>query len=196
MRLYYTANSPYARMARVAARESGLADRIEEIEAVTRAAGSSHFAVTPLARVPVLVDGAATLADTRDICAHFDRITGAARWFPDEDSDARYLRHVVTGFLDGVAVWLRENGRPDGRRSEPVMRYEEHRSRQVLGWLEPRWAGRQAEDFTALALVCAVDIAVDRGMAADWAEVAPGVMAWSARRAGVPAMRETAPLPL
>ena len=65
MRLYYTANSPYARMARVAARESGLADRIEEIEAVTRAAGSPHFAVTPLARVPVLVDGAATLAAMR-----------------------------------------------------------------------------------------------------------------------------------
>ena len=115
IRLYYTPNSPYARIARVAARESGLIDTVDEIVAITRSPDSSLFAISPLARVPVLVDGTTTLADTRDICGYFDGLTGLAQWCPDESSDARYLRHVTTGFLDGVAVWLRENARPDGQ---------------------------------------------------------------------------------
>ena len=195
MKLYYTPNSPYARITRVAARKSGLIAGIEEIAVVTREAGTGYFEVTPLARVPVLVDGDVTLADTRDICARFDEISEQVRWCPAEDHEARFMRHVVVGFLDGVAVWLRENGRPDGQRSEPVMRYEEHRARQVLTWLEPRWAHEQ-RDFAALALACAVAIAVDRGMGVDWHSVAPGLKRWAENRASECAMQETAPLPI
>jgi glutathione S-transferase len=195
MRLYYTPNSPYARIARVAARESGLIARIEEIEARTREAGTPHFQVTPLARVPVLVDGAVTLADTRDICGYFDELTGEARWLPEEDPQARYLRHVATGFLDGVAVWLRENARPPGQRSDPVMRYEEHRAERVLAFLETHFSAEDAAGFTALALACAVGIARDRGMGGDWRALAPRVLHWAERRAEAPAMRDTVFLP-
>lgn len=195
MRLYYTPNSPYARIARVAARESGLIARIEEIEATTREAGTPHFQVTPLARVPVLVHGVVKLADTRDICVYFDEVTGAARWLSDEDAQARYLRHIVTGFLDGVAVWLRERARPDDQRSDPVMRYEEHRARQVLAFLETNFGTEGAGGFTALALACAVDIARDRSMGGDWPAIAPRILDRAARRAETPAMRATAFLP-
>ncbi|WP_137701065.1 glutathione S-transferase family protein [Marimonas lutisalis] len=195
MRLYYTANSPYARITRVALRESGLRPRVEEIEVRTRDAESDYFRITPLARVPVLEDGGAIIADTRDICAHFDTLEGRTRWFPPEDDDARLMRHVTTGFLDGVAVWLRENMRPDGQRSDPVMRYEEHRASQVLRWLAPRWQGVGRWDFTAVTLACAIDIARDRGMAQGWADIAPDVMDWAGTRAGCPFMAETAPGP-
>ncbi|MDQ2090461.1 glutathione S-transferase family protein [Marimonas arenosa] len=193
MRLYYTPNSPYARMVRVAARESGLRPRIEEIEVSTRDPESNYFAVTPLARVPVVEDGGAVIADTRDICAHFDALEGRARWLPPEDDAARLLRNIAFGFLDGVAVWLRENVRPKGQKSGPVMAYEEHRTRNVLGWLEPRFRGEGRWDFTALALACAVDIGRSRGMAEGWSEIAPGLMDWAGRRAGCPFMAETAP---
>ncbi|MCP4048534.1 MAG: hypothetical protein GY732_21355 [Gammaproteobacteria bacterium] len=52
-KLYFTPNSPYARIARVAARESGLIDQIDEIEVVTRDEATWYFEITPLARVPV-----------------------------------------------------------------------------------------------------------------------------------------------
>lgn len=195
MKLYYTPNSPYSRVTRVAARESGLIDRIEEIEAHTRAVDTGYFEVTPLARVPVLVEQDRRLADTRDICARFDEISGQVRWCPDETAQDRFLRHVVCGFLDGVAVWLRENARPDGERSRAVMHYEEHRAKRVLTWLEPRW-DTDRRDYVALVLACAVEIALDRGMETGSETVAPALVRWVQQRAGETAMRETAPQPL
>ncbi|MDU8929282.1 glutathione S-transferase family protein [Alisedimentitalea sp. MJ-SS2] len=195
MKLYYTPNSPYARIARVALRESGLRSRVDEFEATTRDAGSGYFDVTPLAKVPYLKDGAARFSNSRDICAHFDVLEGRDRWLPPEDDDARFLRHVVTGFLDGVAVWLRENVRPEGQKSAPVMAYEVARARRVLEWLEPRWQGEGRWDFTALTLACAIDIGLRRQMDNKWAGVAPGVVGWARARAGCPFMQETAPGP-
>ena len=195
MKFFYTPNSPYARIARVAARESRLISRLEEVAVRTRAPETSYFEVTPPARVPVLEDGPVRLADTRDICGYFDLLSGRAHWLPQEGTEARFLRHVVSGFLDGVAVWLRENGRATGERSDSVMEYEQYRARRVLGWVEPRWTGREEGGFTALCLACAVDIAKDRGMARDWDEFAPGVMGWAHDRAQSPGMRETAPGP-
>ncbi|MCH8489877.1 MAG: glutathione S-transferase family protein [Oceanicaulis sp.] len=195
-KLFYTPNSPYARVARVAARQSGLAGHIEEVEAKTRDKTSWYFQVTPLARVPVLVDGDILLADTRDICAHFDELTGSTRWFPKETHQARYSRHIACGFLDGVAVWLREKARPDGQKSAPVMHYEEHRARTALQWLETRWNPVETMDFTALVLACAIEIAIDRGMGGDWENLAPKTMDWAARKAADPDMRATKPLPL
>ena len=196
MKLWYTPNSPYARIARVALRESGLRGRVDEVEAKTRDAGSGYFHVTPLARVPYLEDGNARFSDTRDICAHFDAVEGQARWLPPEDDATRFLRHVAVGFLDGVAVWLRENARREGQKSQPMMAYEAARARRVLDWLEPRWQGEGRWDFTALTLACAVDIGLDRGMGRDWIDVAPGLVSWAKDRAGCPFMQETAPGPV
>jgi glutathione S-transferase len=195
MRLYYTPNSPYARIVRVALRDAGVGG-IEEIEARTRAADTDLFAVTPLARVPLLVDGDTRIGDTRDICAWIDTQCAAPRWLPPEDAGARFLRHVATGFLDGVAVWLRENARPDGMRSDPVMRYEEHRARHALTWLAAQGIAPDRWDFTALTLACAIDIAAARGMASDWRAAAPDLVDWAAMQARRPSMQATAPLPL
>jgi glutathione S-transferase len=196
VKLYYTPNSPYGRIARVALRDSGLIAQTEEIEVTTRAEGTPYFDITPLARVPLLQDGDVKLGDTRDICGYFDAVTGVARWLPSEDHEARFLRHMTSGFLDGVAVWLRENGRVGGQRSDPVMRYEEHRARRALAWFETRWDDRKAWDFTALSMAVAVDIAKDRGMDEGWSEIAPGVMGWAAARADAPHMHATAPEPM
>jgi glutathione S-transferase len=195
-KLFFTPNSPYARVARVASRKSGLVDQVEEIEAKTRDKTTWYFEVTPLARVPVFVDDDVLLADTRDICSYFDELTESTRWFPKETHEARYSRHIACGFLDGVAVWLRESSRPEGQKSEPVMRYEEHRARTALQWLETRWNPVEDMDFTALVLACAIEIANDRGLGGDWEKLAPKTMDWAAQKAGDPDMRATKPLPL
>ena len=195
-KLYYTPNSPYARVARVAVRKSGLIDQVEEIEAKTRDKATSYFDVTPLARVPVFIDGVVQLADTRDICAYLDEITGNARWFSKESHEARYLRHITCGFLDGVAVWLRENSRQEGHQSEPIMHYEEHRALYTLKWLETHWKPVENMDFTALVLACAIQISIDRGLGGDWQKLAPKCTAWALRKTNDPDMLDTKPLPL
>ncbi len=195
MKLYYTPNSPYARIARVAALESGLANRVEFIQAKTRDPETDFFEITPLARVPALTDNGVLIADTRDICAHFDRVTGTPVWLPPETPATRTLRHVAVGFLDGVAVWLRENARCHGEKSAAVMRYEEHRARHALLWLDRNAHPPEPLDFTSLCLVCAIDIGLKRGMGADWGKLAPGLIGWATTTAQRPSMRATAPGP-
>jgi len=89
VRLYITPTSPYARITRVALIEDGLSDTIEVINVTTRARDTDYFNITPLARVPALVDGDTLIADTRDICAHFDSITKTARWCLPDSTTAR-----------------------------------------------------------------------------------------------------------
>lgn len=138
-----------------------------------------------------------TIADTRDIAAHFDARSGCVRWLPPEDATARLERNVATGFLDGVAVWLRENGRVPGEKSQAVMAYEALRARRALVWLEASGIAAQDRwDFTALTLACAAGIATSRGMAVDWPAIAPRLMNWAAQQMQRPSMQATAPLPL
>ena len=196
MKLYYTSNSPYARITRIAARQSGLIDQIEEIEVVTRVKETEYFKVTPLARVPVFTNGNVVVADTRDICSYFDSLTEKAIWLPEETHEERYLRHVICGFLDGIAVWLRENYRAEDQKSEPVMLYEEHRACNVLKWLEARWNPADCNGYTELALACAVDIALDRGMGKEWKHIAPDVLTWTANKAKEASMQQTKPQPM
>jgi len=193
LKLYITPNSPYARIARVAAIESGLSARIEIINVTTRDAKTDYFKISPLARVPALVDGDILIADTRDICAHFDALTNTRQWGPSESASARTLRHIASGFLDGIAVWLRETGRPADQQSAPVIAYEIHRAAKALAWLEGHTDTQKPLNFTTLTLACALDIATRRTMALDWPEIAPNLATWATSFARRPAMQITAP---
>ena len=194
MKLYYTPNSPYARICRIALRESGLSNRITEVEAATRDTNSEFFNVTPLARVPALVDGGILVADTRDICAYFDAVCERVIWCPSETENARTYRHIAVGFLDGVAVWLRENARPNGEKSTAVMAYEEHRAHIALAWLEKFQPATDTLNFSTLAITCAIDIARQRGMATDWDAHAPTLLNKVDIALDRPAFRATTPL--
>ena len=194
--LYYTPNSPYGRIARVCLRRAGLAGRVTEREARTRAENTDYFNVTPLARVPYFEDGTIRLGDTREICVHFDRQSETETLFPEETEETQFLRHVVTGLLDGVAVWLRENGRPEGQKSHTVMEYEAHRAAKILRWLAPRWTALEDASYGRIVLACTLDIAGMRGLAEGWEALAPELLEWSQAQARDPAMQQTAPLPL
>src|SRR5215831_18771426 len=56
MKLYVTYGSPYARLARIIVVEKVLENRVEIIEAKTRAPGSPYYQINPSGRVPYLVD--------------------------------------------------------------------------------------------------------------------------------------------
>lgn len=194
--LYY---SPYARIARVAIIDAGLADRTEFIPMQTRDAKTDLFQITPLARVPTLKHAGRLIADTRDICHYIDGLIETPKWLVPENGTSQTQRQIATGLLDCIAVWLRENARPTGTRSQTVLDYEVHRVREILFWIEAHFAAiftpADRWDFTTLSLAAALDIAQLRGMESVRPENAPRLMEWLQDTVTRPSMRQTAPLP-
>ena len=69
MKLYVTFTSPYARLARILVLEKALEDRVEIIEAKTRATNSPYYQINPSGRVPYLIDDlGAGMEDSQVIC--------------------------------------------------------------------------------------------------------------------------------
>lgn len=194
MKLYITPNSPYARIARVALIDAGLADKAQVITVQTRLPNSDFFKVTPLARVPALTHGDMLIADTADICAYFDEITGRAQFLPPRSPSCRSLHNIAAGFLDGVAVSLRENACPPNESSPCVKSYEASRALNALAWLETRFAPA-TWDFIAITLAVTIDIANRRGINKNWSTTAPRLTNWAKSAQLFPSMFQTAPGP-
>jgi len=199
LRLCYTPNSPYARIARVAIYDAGLADRTDFIAVQTRDAKTNLFQITPLARVPCLEHQGRLIADTRDICHYIDGLLETPQWLPPENGTTQTQRQIATGLLDSIAIWLRENARPTDTRSQIVLDYEVHRVCQILLWFEAHFdtifTPEDRWDFTTLTLAVALDIAQMRGMNSVRPKNAPRLLEWLHNTVTRPSMRKTAPLP-
>lgn len=76
MQLFYSQNSPYARIARMAVREFGLLDRVEERKAANRQPDNPVLAFSAAGRVPTLVDGDLVLTEARYV---FDYLAAKGR---------------------------------------------------------------------------------------------------------------------
>jgi len=135
MKLYITPGSPYARIVRMVIIEKGLAARVEIIPATTRTAGSAYYRINPSGRVPYLVrDDGVGLEESSLICAYLDHLDGKPQFdWPDGAAgwEARRLDALAHSFIDGLAVWTRENHRPANERSPTVIEHEARRSERM-----------------------------------------------------------------
>ena len=78
MKLFYTHNSPFARVARVFLREKGLRDRVEEVLAKLRGPENVILRHGPAGKAPALLTGAGRLlTETPVICAYLDTLVPA-----------------------------------------------------------------------------------------------------------------------
>ena len=85
MKLYISPQSPFARKARVVARETGLAARIEEVVAAVSPvkANAEVGRSNPLMKVPTLVlDDGSALLDSPVICEYLDSLRAGRKLFP------------------------------------------------------------------------------------------------------------------
>ena len=76
MKLFYTPNSPYARICRITAMEAGLMDRIELDWVPLRTSDSPVIPHAALGRIPLLIDGDLALSEGRHICAYLHEKAG------------------------------------------------------------------------------------------------------------------------
>ncbi|WP_256973128.1 glutathione S-transferase N-terminal domain-containing protein [Nostoc sp. T09] len=117
MKLFYTPNSPYARIARVAVLELRLGDRIEMQKVTVRDPNSNLLNYNPTGKVPTLAtDDGFILSETRIICVYLNHFNPKIKLIADiSHAFLQQLEGITGGFLDGIAVWVREIRRSRNR---------------------------------------------------------------------------------
>ena len=200
MRLFITVNSPYARIVRVYAIETGLHRQID-IEVVTvRDPRSALLAYNPTGKVPTLcADSGEALSETRIILEHLDTLHQGEKLLADKnDLAGRADEGRVFGCLEGVATWAREYRRPEPKRFVWLMEIEHARAARCFDYFErDQDLLSERVRLAQIALGCTVGFA-DRFLRDfDWRDGRSNLSAWydvfSARRSMRSTMPETKP---
>jgi len=200
MKLYVTYTSPYARLARIVVREKALADRVEIIEAKTRAPGSPYYQINPSGRVPYLVDDAGVgMEDSQLICAYLDNIDGKPRFHdPLGEPDWAYLRleFMARSMCDGISVWTREMSGPVSERSPTVLAHELARSQRMADVFEHRHIANPLMHGPTRMAHLILAVAIERARycsLGDLTEGRPQLASWMRSISDLPSMQRTAP---
>jgi glutathione S-transferase len=198
MKLYVTFTSPYARLARILVVEKKLQDRVEILEAKTRAPDSPYYKINPSGRVPYLVDDAGVgMEDSQLICAYLDTLDGKPGLrHALRDSEWAYLRleAMARSMCDGISVWVREMSRPEQERSPTVLAHEVARSQRMADLFEALVSDPLMQgplNMAQLILAVSLDAARNRGPG-DLTSSRPALDAWMRRISQLPALRATA----
>jgi glutathione S-transferase len=143
MKLFYASGSPYARIVRVAVRELGLQDTIEEVEVTLRDPNSSLLPYNPGGKVPTLqLDDGTVLNESLLVLAYLDTRHVGRKLLPMDGSDGwKTLSELgrAYAFLDAVTVWNRELR--FGRSAPGVIALEKERADRAANALEAAVAG-------------------------------------------------------
>ena len=139
MQLFYSGNSPYARRPRIAIREAGLRDCIEEVLSAGDEREAMLFKYGPGAKVPgLLTDSGAYICETLLINMYLNELSGG-KLYPKEKT-ARDLAFQI----DGIASLLMESlfyrsheiRREDGKNSQGFIDKELARANRTYDALE------------------------------------------------------------
>ncbi len=104
MKLYISPQSPFARKARVVARETSLAPRVEEVLATVSPIqpNADVRRANPLMKVPTLVlDDGTALFDSPVICEYLDSLHSGKKLFP-ASGEARWTALTIQAAADGI----------------------------------------------------------------------------------------------
>lgn len=196
MKLYLNKTSPYARLVMIVAHEKALVQGIECVWTDPWASPAELLAVSPYAKVPVLVtDGGEALVESGCICDYLDDIGSGRRLMPRELPALRKYG-LGRGLID-AAFGVTIQRRFAASDTKPVLaeRWLAAVSR-ALGVMELDATLARSDDAPDLgdfALAVGLDYVSFRLPEADWRVRAPRLVPWFERMAARPAMRLTAP---
>ncbi len=197
MKLYYTPNSPYARICRITAAFAGLTDEVELVAAKLRAPDNSVIPLSPMGRIPVLADGELVLSEARHICAYLDeRGVKAPTVATYGDWPAVAAEAEALAFLDAVTVWSREARRDEDDQSDFLLEVADQQMRQELVHFNDVLqvpAEVPPITFEMLSLVAALGMLSFYGLAPDWRETYANVSAWYSVYEAISIVADTAP---
>ncbi|MGR3483790.1 MAG: glutathione S-transferase [Paracoccaceae bacterium] len=199
MRLLMSPPSPFARMARVARLELGLADRVEEVavSSTPMATDPALAAANPLGKIPALVreDGPA-IVDSRVICRFLDALAGGPLYPPARIWEVATLEAIGVGLSDAAVAMVYE-ARFKGVEgaSGDWIEAQWRKVARTVEVLEGRWMGHLEGPLDAggIAVGCALAYLDLRHGARGWRDGAPTLAAWQARMAARESMAATEP---
>ncbi len=193
--LFYSEGSPYARICRMAIREGGLVDQVQEAFTTLRDPEAAVLPFSPSGRVPALVlPDRTAITETTLIIGWLDSYGSQPAMLPVQTPEiAAYGR--VLGMLDGIAVWNRELRRPVNERSPSVIALENLRANRIADALEHDVAkGAYTKvDAGYLALSSVLGYCERRHTVWKWREGRPELSRWFDQASQRTAFQETLP---
>ncbi|MBI3045526.1 MAG: glutathione S-transferase [Betaproteobacteria bacterium] len=201
MRLWYNPASPFARKVRIVARETGLAEGIDEVNTVVSPVkpNAELARENPLIKIPTLaVPGEGTLYDSAVICEYLDSLHPGAPLFPGAGAErwrALRLQALGDGILD-AAVLMRYEGvvRPEALRWGDWISGQLEKIRGGLSALDRECAG-WGDRFAIgqITAACVLGYLDFRFAEQDWRAPHPALAQWYAGVAQRPSMKATLP---
>jgi glutathione S-transferase len=155
LRLIGTYTSPYVRIVRMQIIQCGLQDAVVHEDLPTRVPTSPLYAHNPTGKVPTLiVSDTLALSETRMVCEYLDGLHDGSPFVrPAQTLEERALEGIITGCLDGIAVWIREVRRPLNEQSPSILEQEVNRAERCCSWLNDHVDQlRPAEDYVMCCL--------------------------------------------
>ncbi len=195
MKLYISGNSPYARRARMAAREAGLADRVEEIAI---SGFDQLLELGPGGKIPVLItDEGRSLCESLIITRYFNDLSGG-RLLPTEPAmreDCLALESVASVLMDSLFVRsMEQNHREEASRSNAVLQREAERCRRCYDTLEKMVVGEgDTVSLASIAVISSLGYANWRAPEDDWRDGRPSLESYYDHLMQRPAFSDTAP---
>ncbi len=195
MQLYISGNSPYARRARVAAREGGLMDEIDETVITSF---NQLNDVGPGGKIPMLVCDDGTLLCESLIITRYLNDLAAGALLPEE-ANARLacleIESVASVLMDSLfARSLENNQRKKTERSNTIYEREVARSGRcydrLAALIDPT---DERVNLGSIAVICALGYANWRAPEDQWAQGREGLNNYYERFMQRPAFAETAP---
>ena len=152
--------------------------------------------LSPLGRIPLLVDGDLALSEARHICAYLDSTSGKRTVAPYGDWQAVAVEAEALAFLDVVTVWSRETRRQEAEQSAFMLEVADVQVRRGLQHLNDTLAvpaGAPPITFAALCVVAAIGMMAFYDLVPDWRESYPALAAWSDAYDAVASIADSAP---
>jgi len=198
MKLFYAPPSPYARKARIAARELDLMDRIEEIAVNPFKNDGRLLAANPAGLVPTMImDDGAPLIDSPLICQYLDSVNPDPRLIPDEGAARwRVLHHAALGdvIMDFAVDAVYELRRTDGPPSQATLDRKKDRIGRCLADLpEPSATNMNALTLGDITAACALAYLDFRLPDFDWRGSRPDLAGWRETMEARPSFQQTKP---
>lgn len=200
MKLYMSPASPFARKARIIARELDLMRGLEEIPVDTLTSEELHR-VNPLRKIPVLVlDDGSTLIDSKVICEYLDDL-GHGRFFPGSSVwhgvsgrwRALTLQAIGDGICEAAVARIYEGRRPDGERSQAMLDKFLGQITRSLDALE-RMKFAATPTIGEVAVGCALGYLDFRDVVpGGWRDTRPQLRDWFEAFSQYPSMQATTP---
>lgn len=197
MQLYTSPTTPFGRKISVQIRESGLADRVQEVivAGTPLDAGTMPVQHNPLGKIPCLTTDDGAIYDSRVISRYLDDLTGAGL-YPKGAAlwPVLVLEATADGILDAAVSMAYElRLRPEPLRFAGWLEGQWAKIARALDALEPKAAEIGALNMGQIALASALAYLDFRHDARNWRQSRPQLAAWFAEFSARPSMKATEP---